>query len=137
MTEIKCKMTSNHNKHESLFLIKYAVWKRRMYSVIVGGAHSIRRESSQPHLTLCRSYLKPSCTGRKTGFFFFLSGHLIYILQQERLGRHGTFKSRALWSVKDGKGLTLSHLAEYCYSAASHASCLNGVLVHSRFSYAC
>jgi hypothetical protein len=23
----------------------------------------------------------------------------------ERLGRHGTFKSRALWSVKVGKGL--------------------------------
>jgi hypothetical protein len=23
----------------------------------------------------------------------------------ERLGQHGTFKSRALWSVRDGKGL--------------------------------
>jgi len=23
----------------------------------------------------------------------------------EHLGRHGTFKSRALWSVRDGKGL--------------------------------
>jgi hypothetical protein len=25
--------------------------------------------------------------------------------QQERLGQHGTFKSQALWSVRDGKGL--------------------------------
>jgi hypothetical protein len=33
-------------------------------------------------LTLCRSYLKPYCMGRKTAFFF--SGHLVYILQQER-----------------------------------------------------
>ena len=24
----------------------------------------------------------------------------------ERLGRHGTFKSRPLWSVRDGKGIT-------------------------------
>jgi hypothetical protein len=30
-------------------------------------------------LTLCHSYLKPYCMGRKTTFFF--SGHLIYILQ--------------------------------------------------------
>jgi CDGSH-type Zn-finger protein len=33
-------------------------------------------------LTLCRSYLKPYCMGRKAAFFF--SGHLIYILKQER-----------------------------------------------------
>jgi len=26
----------------------------------------------------------------------------------ERLGRHGTFKSRAIWSVRDGKGLESS-----------------------------
>jgi hypothetical protein len=32
-------------------------------------------------LTLCHSYLKPYCTGRKTVFFF--SRHLIYILKQE------------------------------------------------------
>jgi CDGSH-type Zn-finger protein len=33
-------------------------------------------------LNLCRSFLKPYCKGRKTVFFF--SGHLIYILKQER-----------------------------------------------------
>jgi hypothetical protein len=44
--------------------------------------------------------------GQKDHIFF--SGHLIYTLQQERLGRHGTFKSRALWSVKEGKGLILA-----------------------------
>jgi hypothetical protein len=38
----------------------------------------------------------------------FFSGHVIYILQQERLGWHGTFISRALWSVKEGKGLILA-----------------------------
>jgi hypothetical protein len=44
--------------------------------------------------------------GRKTAFFF--SGHLnIYETKSalEHLGRHGTLKSRALWSVRDGKGL--------------------------------
>jgi hypothetical protein len=45
--------------------------------------------------------------GRKPAFFF--SRHLIYILQ-EHLGWHGTFKSRALWSVTDGKGLIISEL---------------------------
>jgi hypothetical protein len=42
--------------------------------------------------------------GQKNGIFFF-SGHLIYILKQERFR---AFKSRALWSVRDGKGLTLT-----------------------------
>jgi CDGSH-type Zn-finger protein len=56
-------------------------------------------------LTLCRSYLKPYCMGRKTVFF---SGHLIYILKQERFRAFrpaGGFKSRALWSVRAGKRL--------------------------------
>jgi hypothetical protein len=46
--------------------------------------------------------------GQKDLIFF--CGHLIYILKRallERLGRHGTFKSRALWSVRDGKGLNV------------------------------
>jgi hypothetical protein len=57
-------------------------------------------------LTLCRSYLKPYCMGRKTVFFF--TRQLIYILSKralEHLGRQGAFKSRALWSIRAGKGL--------------------------------
>jgi hypothetical protein len=50
MTEIKCKITANHNKHESLFLINYALCTHRIHSFIVGGAHSIMYENSQPHL---------------------------------------------------------------------------------------
>jgi hypothetical protein len=41
--------------------------------------------------------------GRKTAFFQWA---FKCIGQQERLGRHGTFKSRALWRVRDGKGLS-------------------------------
>jgi hypothetical protein len=48
--------------------------------------------------------------GQKDCIFF--SGHLIYILLYnksalERLGRQGTFKSQALWSIRDGKGLNI------------------------------
>jgi hypothetical protein len=44
--------------------------------------------------------------GQKDWVFF--SNHLIYTLKKsalKRLGRHGTFKSRVLWSIRDGKGL--------------------------------
>jgi DNA integrity scanning protein DisA with diadenylate cyclase activity len=33
----------------------------------------------------------------------------------EHLGRHGTFKSRALWSVRDGKGLKCSFSFRFPY----------------------
>jgi hypothetical protein len=54
------------------------------------------------NLTLCRSYLKPYCMGRKTVLFqrAFKSKSAL-----EPLGQHGTFKSQALWSVRYGKGL--------------------------------
>jgi hypothetical protein len=43
--------------------------------------------------------------GQKDRVFF--SGHVIYILKLERLDRQGTFKSRALWSVRDSKGFNM------------------------------
>jgi hypothetical protein len=46
--------------------------------------------------------------GRKTAYFF--SGYLnVYDSKSalEHLGRHRTFKSGALWSIRDGKGLNL------------------------------
>jgi hypothetical protein len=62
-------------------------------------------------LTLCRSYLKPFCMGRKTVFFqWAFNLHTKTRSALERLGHHGTFKSRALWSVRDGKGLILKTL---------------------------
>jgi hypothetical protein len=54
--------------------------------------------------------------GQKERVFF--SGDLIYIQKQstlEWLGRQGAFKSRALWSVRAGKGLiSYWHKHEYC-----------------------
>jgi hypothetical protein len=52
-------------------------------------------------LTLCGSYLKPYCMGRKTAFF---QQAFKCIGNQERLGWHGTF-TQALWSFSDFKGL--------------------------------
>jgi hypothetical protein len=52
---------------------------------------------------------------------------LIHILKQERLGRHGTFKSQALWSVRDGKGLitnSVSPVKKFTFSYAESSFCL-------------
>jgi hypothetical protein len=64
-------------------------------------------------LTLCRSYLKPYCMGRKTAFFFQRAFNLhTKTSTLERLGQYGTFKSQALLSVRDGKGLNISSVTD-------------------------
>jgi hypothetical protein len=57
------------------------------------------------YLTLCRSYLKPYCMGRKT--VLFSAGHLIYTIKQERFTAF-----RPAGGVRDGKGL-IYRLAQY------------------------
>jgi hypothetical protein len=77
------------------------------HQVIIKNYMKLKKHAIQVIITLCWSYLKPYCMGRKTVFFFQRAFNLHTKMSAlERLGRHGTLKSRALWSVRDGKGLS-------------------------------
>jgi hypothetical protein len=56
-------------------------------------------------LTLCRFHLNTTAWTERLCFFQRAFNLNTKTSALECLGRHGTFKSRALWSVRDGKGL--------------------------------
>jgi hypothetical protein len=82
-----------------MFLFDHALWQWVRFLSFWG-------INNNPLLLLFKALLH----GQKDRVF--VSGHLIYILKQERLDWHGTFKSWALWNVRDSKGLTVSHCAK-------------------------
>ena len=75
---------------------------------ILGAWMPRRLNFVQWHLTLSPFNLNRQCLGRRAEFFHGTFKFTYYTRNAlERLEGEGTFKSRALWSVREGKGLRM------------------------------